>query len=80
MVQNTLAVPSTRAEVEHEFSLSGHIATAIHCRLSPETISSIIIYKNYLVHQRRELKYYYRGRLGIGKEVDIGSDDEVLKE
>ena len=46
----------------------------------PETISSVMMYKNYLTRQRRELKYWEGGRLGVGEEVDTGSDGEVPKD
>jgi hypothetical protein len=46
MIRNTLAVPATGADVKREFSCSGQVISALHRRLSPETVHAIVMYKN----------------------------------
>ena len=75
-----MAVLATRAGVEHDFSLLGHVAIAIRCHFNPQTISSIIIYKNHLMHERRELKYCQSRKLSVGEELEMSLVNEVPKE
>jgi hypothetical protein len=55
MARDTFAVPATGAGVEQEFSKSGRIATPTRARLRPDTISEMMMYKNYLIRDRKPL-------------------------
>ena len=80
MVRDTLAVPATGAGVERQFSLSGRVATSVRSRLSTMTVSNIMMYKNFLTRQKRELKDWEGARMGMGECVDTELESEVPKE
>jgi len=85
MVRDTLAVPATGAGVERQFSKSGRVVTPTRSRLSPETITDILLYKNYLSRKKEEIKTWTGAGMTAGEEEDILSDvveqeDDVLKE
>jgi hypothetical protein len=82
MGRDVLAVPATGAGVEREFSSSGQVVTAGRSRLSAATISSIMLYKNHLIRERRELKYWKGAGMRSGEDVEepLTSQDEVPKE
>lgn len=48
MARDTLAAPCTGADVEREFSKSGRISPWTRNRLNPDTVSEIMMQKNYL--------------------------------
>ena len=80
MVCDTLAVPATDAGVEHQFSLSGRVATSVRSRLSTATVSNIMMYKNFLTRQKRELKDWGCSGMGIGEDTNMELESNVLKE
>jgi hypothetical protein len=49
MARDVLAVPSTGAGVEREFSISGRVVTKQRNRLAPKTIRDIMQYKRWVV-------------------------------
>ena len=57
MARDYFAVPATGAGVEREFSKSRRVATSLRSRLSSKTITNIMLYKNYLAREHKELKF-----------------------
>ena len=53
MARDALAVPASSSSVERIFSISGRIATWERNRLSPHTISNIMMYKGRMLLQKR---------------------------
>jgi hypothetical protein len=66
MVRDTLAVPTTDADVERQFSLLGRIATTNRSRLSADIISKIMMYKDHLRRLKREVKFWEDARMCAG--------------
>jgi len=69
-----LAVPSTAAGVEREFSMSGRVATAGRAQLNPETITQVMMYKNHLLREGRPLQTCDKPQLRLGEEDQV--DDQ----
>lgn len=70
MIRDALAVPATGAGIECQFSLSGRIATANRSRLSAETISKIMIYKDHLRRLKREANFWEDAGTCAGEEIE----------
>ena len=80
MVRDTLTVPATGAGVERAFSLSGRVVTVIRSQLSPETITDIMMYKNYLSRRKEELKFFGNAAMSLGEEeAELELDPEEAK-
>jgi hypothetical protein len=73
MVRDVMAVPPSGSGVEREFSIAGRVATWQRNQLHPETITAIMIYKNYLRRCRWELKLdvYHVAPAELGTEEDV---------
>jgi hypothetical protein len=56
MACDILAVPPSGSGVEREFSIAGRVATWERNRLHAGTITTIMVFKNYLKHCQREIK------------------------
>jgi hypothetical protein len=69
MVHDTLAVPPTGAGVEREFSKSGRVASWTQSRLNAETISQVMIYKNFLARGGREIQIKEDSEMSLGIAV-----------
>ena len=69
MARDYFAVPATGAGVEREFSKSGRVATSLRSRLSSKTITNIMLYKNYLEREHKELKFWEGAGMGAGEEM-----------
>ena len=71
MARDYFAVPATGAGVEREFSKSGRVATSLRSRLSSKTITNIMLYKNYLAREHKELKFWKGAGMGAGEEMAV---------
>ena len=69
MARDYLAVPATGAGVERVFSGSGRVVTAGRSRLNATTISDIMMYKDHLVRQRKELEYWKGAGMRMGEDI-----------
>lgn len=76
MVRDVMAVPPSGSGVEREFSIAGRVATWQRNRLHSQTITAIMIYKNYLRRCRKELK------LDVYRVVpaELGTEEDVEQE
>jgi hAT family C-terminal dimerisation region len=74
MARDTLAVPCTGAGVEREFSKSRRVTPWTRNRLNPDTISEIMMYKNYL-HRHSGLSLDWDGL-----PEDIEAQKEAMEE
>ena len=70
MARDYLAVPATGAGVEREFSKSGRVATSLRSRLSSNTITDIMLYKNHLARQDKDLEFWKGAGMGAGEGID----------
>jgi hypothetical protein len=78
MAWNVFAVPPSGSEVEREFSIAGRVTTWQRSQLHANTITVIIIYKNYLTHCRQGLKADLHDIVvsGLGTEEDAAAETE----
>jgi len=79
MVRDTLAVPATGAGVEREFSKSGKVATYSRSRLNHNTVTEIMMFKNFVARQGQELNDWEDSNLGLGIAEDKVDDMGVPK-
>ena len=79
MVHDTLAIPATGAGVEREFSKSGKVATYAWSRLNHQTVTEIMMFKNFLVRQGQELNNWGNSDLGLGIAEEKMDDAGVPK-
>jgi len=80
MVRDTLAVPATGAGVERQFSRSGRIITPLRCRLNPETVYEIMMYKNHLTRKQQELQLWKDAGATVAEQEYQCDEEPVLKE
>jgi hypothetical protein len=78
MARDVFAVPPSGAGVEREFSIAGKVATSQRNQLHANTITAIMIYKNYLTRCRRGLKVHLHDVVGssLGTEEDAEAETE----
>jgi hypothetical protein len=69
MTRDYLAIPSTSAGIERQFNRSGNIIRPLRNRLSPETISDIMMYKDYLARKGRVLEIWEGAGMEMGTEL-----------
>ena len=65
MVRDTLAVPATGVGVEREFSKSGKVATYSRSRLNHNTVTEIMMFKNFVARQGQELNDWEHSNSGL---------------
>ena len=75
MVRDTLAVPTTGAGVEREFSKSRRVVSWMRSRLNPGTIKELMMYKNYLARHSVELVDWDSANLQLGIGEEAAEDD-----
>jgi hypothetical protein len=83
MARDVFAVPPSGAGVEREFSIAGKVATSQRNQLHANTITAIMIYKNYLNRCRRGLKVSLHDMImsSLGSEEDAeGETEEEVEE
>jgi hypothetical protein len=78
MARDIFAVPPSGAGVEREFSIAGRVATWQRNQLHANTITAIMIYKNYLTRCRRGLKVCLQDMVVccLGTEEDAEAETE----
>jgi len=80
MARDVLAVPPSGAGVEREFSIAGRVATWQRNRLHANTVTSLMIYKNYLKRCGDEIKLDIRvmeaDGLGTVEDVEAETQEE----
>ena len=57
IARDYFGVPATEVGVEREFNKSERVATSLRSCLSSKTITNIMLYKNYLAREHKELKF-----------------------
>jgi len=82
MARDVLAVPPSGSGVEREFSIAGRVATWQRSRLHAETITAIMIYKNYLKRCRRDIKLdiHFVETASLGTEEDVEAETQEEEE
>ena len=82
MARDVLAVPPSGSGVEREFSIAGRVATWQRSRLHAETITAIMIYKNYLKRCRQDVKLdiHFVETASLGTEEDVEAETQEEEE
>src|ERR1700694_3271656 len=80
MARGVLGGPPSGAGVEREFSIAGRVATWQRNRLHADTVTSLMIYKNYLKRCGQEIKLDIRvmeaDGLGTVEDVEAETQEE----
>jgi len=73
MFRDIMTVPPTGAGVEREFRKSGRVVTWTRSRLNAETISEIMLFKNFLAHKGDAISEW------DDAIVEVGIVDEIVE-